>query len=111
MLMLIFNENNEFYQLSCSSNVPSIFSHNDLRHDESIFLKVVNTAQFVVFVTTTTTTYHYVPWQVDAISHGADFFEGIEHGPVRAAHGPPVLVLGVTKFIKTSCTSSLQWKH
>lgn len=58
----------------------------------------------------TTTTYHYVPWQVDAVGHGADLFEGVEHGPVRAAHGPPVLVLGITKFIKTSGTSSLQWK-
>lgn len=55
-------------------------------------------------------TYYDVPWQVDAICHGADFFEGVEHGPVGAAHGPPVLVLGVTEFIKTSCACSLWWK-
>lgn len=55
-------------------------------------------------------TYDYVPWQVDAICHGADFFKGVEHGPVRAAHGPAVLVLGVTKFIETSCTRPLWWK-
>lgn len=48
-----------------------------------------------------------VPWQVDAVCHGADFFKGVEHGAVGAAHGPPVLVFGVTEFIKTSCTCSL----
>ena len=56
-------------------------------------------------------THDDVPGQVDAVGHGADFFEGVEHGPVRAAHGPPVLVLGVTEFIKTSCSSSLWWKQ
>ncbi len=55
-------------------------------------------------------TYYDVPRQVDAICHGADFFKGVEHGPVGAAHGPPVLVLGVTEFVKTSCTCSLRWK-
>lgn len=56
-------------------------------------------------------TYYDVPWQVDAVCHGADFFKGVEHGPVRAAHRPPVLVLGVTEFIKTSRACSLWWKQ
>lgn len=37
--------------------------------------------------------YNDVPGQIDAICHGADFFEGVQHGPVGAAHGPAVLVL------------------
>lgn len=38
-------------------------------------------------------TYNDVPRQIDAVCHGADFFEGVQHGPVRAAHGPAILVL------------------
>lgn len=60
-----------------------------------------------------TNTYYDVPGQVDAICHCADFFECVEHGPVRAAHGSTVLVLGVAKLIKTSRTGSLwrKWKR
>lgn len=54
-------------------------------------------------------TYYDVPRQVDAIRHGADLFEGVEHGPVRAAHGSPVLVLRVPKFIKAGSSCSL-WR-
>lgn len=56
-------------------------------------------------------TYNDVPRQIDAIRHGADFFEGVQHGPVRAAHGPAVLILWITKFIETSCTCSLWWQR
>lgn len=56
-------------------------------------------------------TYNDVPGQIDAICHGADFFEGVQHGPVRAAHGPAVLVLWITKFIETSGTCSLWWQR
>lgn len=56
-------------------------------------------------------TYYDVSRQVDAIRHGADLFEGVQHGPVRAAHGPPVLVLWVAELVEAGRARSLWRKH
>jgi hypothetical protein len=52
-------------------------------------------------------TYDDVPGQVDAVRHGGDLLEGVQHGAVRAAHGAAVLVLGVAKLVEAGGAGAL----
>ena len=53
-------------------------------------------------------TYDDVPGQVDAVGHGGDLLEGVQHGAVRAAHGAPVLVLGIPKLVEAGGAGALR---
>ncbi len=54
-------------------------------------------------------TYDDVSGEVDPVGHGGDLLEGIQHGSIGAAHGSPILVLGISKLIKARCTCSLKY--
>lgn len=57
-----------------------------------------------------TRTYNYISREVDSICHGSDFLECVHHGPIRTTHGSPILVLRITKFIKTCSSGTLRNK-
>lgn len=53
-------------------------------------------------------THDDVAGEVDPVGHGADLLEGVQHGPIRAAHGPAVLVLGIAELVKAGRARSLR---